>query len=46
VLPFKKYAQKGNKIAISPNKDTIYKVAKPKEKDYSFNDGGGLYLFA
>ncbi len=26
------------------NKDAAYKAAKPKEKDYSINDGGGLSL--
>jgi hypothetical protein len=26
------------------NKDTAYRVAKPKEKDYTVNDGGGLAL--
>ena len=32
-------------MAINLNKDTVYRAAKPKEKDYSINDGGGLYLF-
>ena len=26
------------------NKDTVYRAAKPKEKDYMLNDGGGLFL--
>lgn len=26
------------------NKDTAYRAAKPKEKDYMINDGGGLYM--
>ncbi|NOT13786.1 MAG: integrase arm-type DNA-binding domain-containing protein [Methylococcaceae bacterium] len=32
-------------MAIKLNKDAAYKAAKPKEKDYSINDGGGLFLF-
>jgi integrase len=30
---------------MAANKDTVYKAAKPKDKDYSINDGGGLFLF-
>jgi integrase len=26
------------------NKDAVYRAAKPKEKDYTINDGGGLVL--
>ena len=26
------------------NKDAVYRAAKPKEKDYTINDGGGLAL--
>ena len=32
-------------MAKNINKDVVYKAAKPKEKDYMLNDGGGLYLF-
>lgn len=32
-------------MAINLNKDTVYRAAKAKDKDYSINDGGGLYLF-
>ncbi|HIF59749.1 MAG TPA: DUF4102 domain-containing protein, partial [Rhodospirillales bacterium] len=32
-------------MAINLNKDTVYRTTKPKEKDYSINDGGGLYFF-
>lgn len=32
-------------MALNLNKDMVYKAAKPKEKDYSINDGGGLFLF-
>jgi integrase len=31
-------------MAQNINKDTVYRAAKPKEKDYAINDGGGLYL--
>ncbi len=31
-------------MAEKLNKDTVYRAAKPKEKDYFINDGGGLYL--
>ena len=31
-------------MAVNINKDTVYRAAKPKEKDYMINDGGGLYL--
>lgn len=32
-------------MAVNLNKDTVYRAAKPKEKDYTINDGGGLFLF-
>ncbi|WKJ91396.1 hypothetical protein QZJ86_04500 [Methylomonas montana] len=32
-------------MAVNLNKDTVYRAAKPKDKDYSINDGGGLFLF-
>jgi integrase len=32
-------------MAFNLNKDTVYRAAKPKDKDYTINDGGGLYLF-
>jgi len=32
-------------MAVNLNKDTVYRTAKPKEKDYTINDGGGLFLF-
>lgn len=32
-------------MAIKLNKDAVYRAAKPKEKDYRINDGGGLALF-
>ena len=32
-------------MAKELNKDAVYKAAKPKDKDYMINDGGGLYLF-
>jgi integrase len=31
-------------MAEKLNKDVVYRAAKPKEKDYMINDGGGLYL--
>ena len=31
-------------MAVNINKDTVYRAAKPKHKDYMINDGGGLYL--
>ena len=31
-------------MAIEKNKDTVYRAAKPKEKEYLINDGGYLYL--
>ncbi len=31
-------------MAKNLNKDTVYRAAKPKEKDYMINDGGGLYM--
>jgi integrase len=31
-------------MAININKDTVYRAAKPKDKDYFINDGGGLNL--
>ena len=31
-------------MAKKLNKDAVYRAAKPKEKDYTINDGGGLYL--
>ena len=32
-------------MAKNINKDAVYKAAKPKEKDYTISDGGGLFLF-
>lgn len=32
-------------MAVNRNKDIAYRSAKPKEKDYSISDGGGLFLF-
>ena len=32
-------------MAVNINKETVYRAAKAKEKDYSINDGGGLFLF-
>jgi integrase len=31
-------------MAEKINKDAVYRAAKPKEKDYTINDGGGLVL--
>jgi hypothetical protein len=31
-------------MAEKLNKDAVYRAAKPKEKDYTINDGGGLTL--
>jgi integrase len=31
-------------MAVNLNKDTVYRAAKPREKDYTINDGGGLAL--
>lgn len=31
-------------MAEKLNKDAVYRAAKPKEKDYTINDGGGLVL--
>jgi integrase len=41
----KKGNNRGNKMAVNINKDTVYRAAKPKEKDYTISDGGGLFLF-
>ena len=32
-------------MAQKIHKDTVYRAAKPKDKDYSISDGGGLFLF-
>jgi integrase len=32
-------------MAVNLNKDAVYRNTKPKEKDYTINDGGGLYFF-
>lgn len=40
----KKYTLGACKMAEKLNKDAVYKAAKPEEKDYFINDGGGLYL--
>lgn len=32
-------------MAVNLNKDTFYRAAKAKERDYTINDGGGLFLF-
>ncbi|WP_341328577.1 integrase arm-type DNA-binding domain-containing protein [Methylotuvimicrobium sp. KM2] len=32
-------------MAEKLNKDAVYKAAKPKEKNYFLNDGGGLYMW-
>lgn len=29
---------------LNLNKETVYRNAKPKEKDYKIRDGGGLYM--
>ncbi|WP_157199497.1 Arm DNA-binding domain-containing protein, partial [Methylomonas koyamae] len=31
-------------MAIEINKDAVYRAAKPKEKDYTIKDGGGLEM--
>jgi integrase len=31
-------------MAIELNKDTVYRAAKPRDKEYFINDGGGLFL--
>ncbi|PPD33207.1 MAG: integrase [Methylomonas sp.] len=31
-------------MALNINKDTVYRAAKPKDKDYFISDGGGLSL--
>ncbi|MDD2658191.1 MAG: tyrosine-type recombinase/integrase [Methylococcales bacterium] len=31
-------------MAVELNKDAVYRAAKPREKDYTINDGGGLVL--
>lgn len=31
-------------MALNLNKDTVYRAAKPKDKDYTISDGGGLTL--
>jgi integrase len=31
-------------MPLNINKDTVYRAAKPKDKDYFINDGGGLNL--
>nr|WP_054763573.1 hypothetical protein [Methylomonas koyamae] len=31
-------------MALNFNKDAVYRAAKPKDKDYSISDGGGLAL--
>lgn len=31
-------------MAINLNKDAVYRAAKPKDKDYSISDGGGLSM--
>ncbi|WP_150047412.1 tyrosine-type recombinase/integrase [Methylomonas rhizoryzae] len=31
-------------MALNLNKDAVYRGAKPKERDYTINDGGGLTL--
>lgn len=31
-------------MALNLNKDTVYRSAKPKDKDYFIIDGGGLNL--
>ena len=37
-------SQKVLKMAEKLNKDAVYRSAKPKEKDYTINDGGNLVL--
>ncbi|OAI20798.1 integrase [Methylomonas koyamae] len=32
-------------MAVNLNKDAVYRTAKPKEKDYTISDGGGLFFF-
>jgi hypothetical protein len=31
-------------MAKNLNRDPVYKAAKPKDKDYSISDGGGLSI--
>lgn len=31
-------------MSLNINKDTVYRAAKPKDKDYFINDGDGLNL--
>lgn len=31
-------------MAMNLNKDAVYRAAKPKDKDYSISDGGGLSM--
>jgi len=31
-------------MALHLNKDTVYRAAKPRDKEFFINDGGGLYL--
>ena len=44
VIVFKKGHTLRHNMAKNLNKDTVYRAAKPKEKDYMINDGSGLYL--
>jgi hypothetical protein len=47
-MPLKKvtvWVIEGNRMALNLNKDTVYRAAKPKDKDYTISDGGGLFLF-
>ena len=32
-------------MRVNLNKDTVYRAAKAKEKEYTIGDGGGLFLF-
>ena len=34
----------GHDLAVNINKDTVYRAAKAKDKEYFINDGGGLFL--
>ena len=38
------YHKRCHKMAKELSKDAVYRAAKPKEKDYTINDGGGLVL--
>jgi integrase len=41
----KTYTLEYTRMAQKLNKDAVYRTAKPEEKDYFINDGGGLYMW-